>query len=58
MDIDEVKKWLQSYLRLENHGHAGRLLSEEYKEYRKEDPKPDCNLMTWCVKKALEKLNS
>lgn len=58
MDKNKVEKWLQSYLRLRRLGHVGLFLSDEYKEFKKEDPKPNCDLLTWCIRKALEELTS
>lgn len=56
MNIDKAKKWLHSYLKLKSYGFVGRFLSPEAKLYKKEKPEPDCDVLTWCVQKALEEL--
>ena len=53
-DIKKAKQYLESFMRLSSYGHAGRFLSPEYQEFKKEKPHPQCNLLEWCVKKALD----
>ena len=53
---NKAKQYLESFMRLSSYGHVGRFLSPEYQEFKKEKPHPDCDLLTWCVKKALDYL--
>lgn len=55
-NIEEAIRKLQSYQRLEDYGHVGRFLSNEYTEYKETKKFEGEGLMNWCVRLALEAL--
>lgn len=63
-NVAEVKRWLESYMKLQSMGQVGKMLSEEYKLFQKryteeqirEGFRDGLTLMDWCVVKAQEAL--